>query len=308
MSMRAQWAIMVAGLVGLAGSAVVLHGQNPQTPAGAAPAAPAPAGAQILLAPGLREVPDYRNNVVIPTLGKLPEGMDPIFNGKDLTGWHISKTARHGLTPDFHAAHNMILGTQQPFGSGGLLLTDANYKDFELYFEAKPDWGCDSGVFFRTTENGAAYQITMDYLPGGSMGRLIGEGGITVTTGGGRGRAAGAAAAGTAAAPRAAGAPAPDAATAAQTGPGSSNDPGMKAWKPNEWNTVLIRVQGEVPHATVWINGTQVSDATDSENHAVGGMYNGPVALQVHGGGVRWQPGGFWRWRNIALKELKEKQ
>ena len=52
--------------------------------------------------------------------------------------------------------------------------------------------------------------------------------------------------------------------------------------------------------------GTQVpiSDATDSENHARGGMIEGPIAIQIHGGDVRWQPGGFWRWRNLAIKEL----
>jgi len=79
----------------------------------------------------------------------------------------------------------------------------------------------------------------------------------------------------------------------------------MQAWKPFDWNTVRVRVEGEVPHATVWINGVQVSDATDTANHALGGMLEGPIALQVHGGPVRWQPGSFWRWRNIGIKELK---
>jgi hypothetical protein len=34
-------------------------------------------------------------------------------------------------------------------------------------------------------------------------------------------------------------------------------------------------------------------------------MIDGPIALQIHGGPVRWQPGGFWRWRNIGIRELK---
>ena len=149
----------------------------------------APATPQIQLAPGLREVPDYRKLVVEPPAAKLPDGFTSIFNGRDLTGWHVSTTARHGVQPDFHVGHGMILGTQRPLGSGGLLLTDRKYRDFELYMEVKPDWGCDSGIFFRTTESGAAYQITMDYLPGGSMGRFIGEGGIQF--GAGRGAAPG---------------------------------------------------------------------------------------------------------------------
>lgn len=255
-------------------------------------AAQTPAIPNIQLGPGLREVPDYRKVTVDTPDQKVPEGFTPIFNGRDLSGWHVSKEARHGITPDFHVLHGMILGTQHPIGGGGLLLTDKKYRNFELYFEAKPDWGCDSGIFFRTTETGVAYQITMDYLPGGSMGRMIGEGGIQVGAGG-RGRGA--------AAP---GAPAPTPPPPPAT-PSESNDPGMKAWKPFDWNTVRIRVEGDIPHATVWINGVQVSDATDTANHALDGMIEGPIALQVHGGPVRWQPGNFWRWRNIGIRELK---
>ena len=270
-------------------AAVSLHAsQAPQAPpVGQAPAAPAPP--TILLAPGLREVPDYRNVNADPPPPLIPAGFTSIFNGKDQTGWHISKTARHGVNPDYHVAHGIILGTQRPLGSGGLLVTDKKYRNFELSMEVKPDWGNDSGVFIRTTETGLAYQITMDYLPGGSMGRFISEGGFQF--GAGRG-----------AAPAAAAAPAP--APPPQTGPGESSDPGMKAWKREDWNTVRIRVAGDVPHATVWINGQQVSDATDTENHAFNGMVEGPVAIQIHGGTVRWQPGGFWRWRNLAIKEL----
>ena len=270
-------------------AAVSLHAsQAPQAPpVGQAPAAPAPP--TILLAPGLREVPDYRNVNADPPPPLIPAGFTSIFNGKDLTGWHVSKTARHGVNPDYHVAHGMILGTQRPLGSGGLLVTDRKYRNFELSMEVKPDWGNDSGVFIRTTETGLAYQITMDYLPGGSMGRFISEGGFQF--GAGRG-----------AAPAAAAAPAP--APPPQTGPGESSDPGMKAWKREDWNTVRIRVAGDVPHATVWINGQQVSDATDTENHAFNGMVEGPIAIQIHGGTVRWQPGGFWRWRNLAIKEL----
>ena len=270
-------------------AAVSLHAsQAPQAPpVGQEPAAPAPP--TILLAPGLREVPDYRNVNADPPPPLIPAGFTSIFNGKDLTGWHISKTARHGVNPDYHVAHGIILGTQRPLGSGGLLVTDKKYRNFELSMEVKPDWGNDSGVFIRTTETGLAYQITMDYLPGGSMGRFISEGGFQF--GAGRG-----------AAPAAAAAPAP--APPPQTGPGESSDPGMKAWKREDWNTVRIRVAGDVPHATVWINGQQVSDATDTENHAFNGMVEGPIAIQIHGGTVRWQPGGFWRWRNLAIKEL----
>ena len=224
-----------------------------------------------------------------PRLRKIPDGFAPIFNGKDLTGWHISKEARHGVHAGLPRGARDDSRHAKPLGSGGLLITDRKYRDFELYLEVKPDWGCDSGVFFRTTETGVAYQVTMDYLPGGSMGRTIGEGGFQVGP----------------ARPAAATPAAPQAAPPPPATPGESTDAGMKAWKPFDWNTVRIRVEGDVPHTTVWINGVQISDATDTENHALGGMIEGPIAIQIHGGRVRWQPGGFWRWRNIGIRELK---
>ena len=30
--------------------------------------------------------------------GKIPDGFKPIFNGKDLTGWHVSRSNHHGTT------------------------------------------------------------------------------------------------------------------------------------------------------------------------------------------------------------------
>lgn len=262
-----------------------------QSPAAQVTAPTPPAQPTIELAPGLRPVPDYRAMNAAPEVPPLPEGFTSLFNGRDLTGWHISSTARHGLTPDFRVAHGVILGTQRPYGSGGILVTDRTFRNFEFYMEAKPDFGNDSGIFFRTTEAGAAYQITMDYLPGGSMGRFIAEGGITFSAAGAPG--------GGGQATASAGRGATTAGTAAQ-----AVDPGMALWKRDEWNTVRVRVVGDVPRATVWINGQQVSDAADSANHAVGGMVEGPIAIQVHGGTARWQPGGFWRWRNLAIKEL----
>jgi hypothetical protein len=267
--------VVVLGIAALAVTAG--PGSAQQAPATAPPPT-------IQLAPGLREVPDYRKVAAEPPAPAIPDGFTPIINGRDLAGWHISSAARHGVTPDFHVAQGMILGTPRPYGSGGLLLTDKAYRNFELYLEVKPDWGNDSGVFFRTTETGAAYQITMDYLPGGSMGRFIGEGGIQFGPG-----ASPAAGGGTASPP-------------AATRP--TEDPGMAAWKRDDWNSVRIRVAGDVPHATVWINGQQVSDATDSANHALNDVVEGPIAIQIHGGTARWQPGGFWRWRAIAVREL----
>jgi hypothetical protein len=246
---------------------------------------PQPQVPQIALSPGLTPSYDYSQFNAPARVVKVPEGFTPIFNGKDLSGWHASKTARHGHTPDYHVSQGVILATQQPVGRGGLLVTDKKYRNYELYAEAKADWGSDSGLFIRTTEEGAAYQITLDYLPGGAMGRVIQEGGLI-----GVGRPVGQAATASASA-------------AAPAGP-AAPDPGMSAWKHNDWNTIRVRVEGDVPHIQVWINGRQTADFTDTANHAVGGMVEGPFALQIHGGDHRWLPGNFWRWRNIGVREL----
>ena len=284
------------------------------------PAPPSPAGAQQQPAaasgPPTFFPPNFIGSAVAPPPVTVPDGFTPIFNGTTLSGWHVSRTNHHGRTPDFFVMHGAIVATQNPFGGGGILLTDKKYKNFELYMEVKPDWGCDSGIFLRSTESGAAYQVTMDFLPNGGMGSVIGEGGMTGVGGRGRAGGPGAGARGTPPAAGAAGAanaqaPAGRGTAAASQGPppgfGQGNQadrPWVKAWKRDEWNAVRVRMEGEVPHVQVWFNDVQITDFTDVANNAIGGITEGPIAIQVHGGPTRWVQGGFWRWRNLGVKEL----
>ena len=156
--MRGKLIFVVAAGVALAVT-VPMQGAQPQAQRGAgaatAPAVPPP---------------------IAPPKPFVPDGFTPLFNGQNLDGWHVSKTNHHGTTPDYHVLHGMIVATQSPFGQGGILLTNKKYKNVELYTEVKPDYGCDSGLFFRSNEAGDAYQVTMDYLPGGSIGGIYGEG------------------------------------------------------------------------------------------------------------------------------------
>src|SRR5215510_16232685 len=122
------------------------------------------------------KIPGFIGKELQPPKMTVPEGFTPIFNGKDLTGWHVSKTNHHGITPNYYVQQGMILGTQRPLGSGGILLTDKKYKNVEIYMEVKPDWGCDSGLFLRSDDAGNAYQVTLDYLPSGAIGAMYGEG------------------------------------------------------------------------------------------------------------------------------------
>jgi Domain of Unknown Function (DUF1080) len=215
---------------------------------------------------------------------RVPDGFTPIFNGTDLTGWHVSRTNHHGTTPEFRVVHGVIVGTQHPRGKGGILLTDRKYKDVELYVEIKPDWGCDSGLFLRSSEAGEAYQVTLDYLAGGSMGGIYGER-LTGVRGSRGTRESG----------------------DAKMLPGGPTIPWQDAWKREAWNSVRARIEGDVPHIMVWINDQLVTDFTDTANHAANGATDGMLAIQMHFTNEktnRWVDAGFWRWRVIAVKEL----
>lgn len=204
----------------------------------------------------------------------LPRGFTPIYDGRSLTGWHASTGTVHGATPDFRIVNGILVGTQDGNQEGGVLLTDRVYRDVEVFMDVKPDWGCDSGLFLRSSEAGEAYQVMLDYLPGGSMGGIYGEGlnGVTFDDEDRTRRA------------------------------------WAKAWHREEWNTVRARIEGDVPHIMVWFNDRLVTDFTDSANHAAHGAGGGMIGIQVHRNdpsSMRWVPGGFWRWRTIAVKALR---
>ena len=154
----------------------------------------------------------------------------------------------------------------------------------------KPDWGCDSGLFLRSSEAGEAYQVTLDYLPGGGMGGIYGEGAQRRH----QRQRAGRGTAGLTPEQRAEQARARGAVW-------------QKAWKREAWNSVRARIEGDVPQIKVWINDQLVTDFKDTANHAANGATEGMIAIQMHFSDPktpRWVDGGFWRWRVIAVKEL----
>lgn len=187
-----------------------------------------------------------------------------VFNGTDLSGWHISQVNHHGKTSGWAVERQAITGTQDRPGHGGILLTDRQYKNFEVSLEINPDYGCDSGLFLRATEKGEAYQVLLDYLDGGAVGGVYGE------------RLQGV----------------------------QSFAPAWQEWfKRGEWNHLRARIEGDTPHIQVWMNGMKITDWTDTANHLPGGATSGAVAVQVHAGN-RWVPGGKHRFRNISIREL----
>jgi hypothetical protein len=199
----------------------------------------------------------------------IPAGFTSIFDGKDTAGWHISQTNHHGNSQGWSVKDGVLMATQDRPGNGGILLTDKKYRDFEVSLEVNPDWGCDGGLFLRSNEAGDAYQVMLDYLEGGSVGGIYGEGLEGVVS--------------------------------------KATPEYVKYWKKGEWNHVRARIEGDVPHIQVWLNGTQLVDWKDTANHLKGGATDGMIALQMHMSNdkmPRWKPGGYHRFRNIAVKEL----
>jgi MYXO-CTERM domain-containing protein len=167
-------------------------------------------------------------------------------------------------------------------------MTDKAYKDVEVVFEVKIDWGCDSGFFFRTTAGARAYQVTVDHLAESGVGTIYGEGFAQdvrdipyfLTDNGN------------------AAVPAPD------MTPSFDLSQWPTIWHPTEFNEIRARIEGNPPHIQVWISDLKVMDFTDqmlrSEVDA-----QGPLAIQVHSG-TRWIEDGSVSYRNIRVKDLTE--
>jgi Domain of Unknown Function (DUF1080) len=207
---------------------------------------------------------------------RLPKGFTPLFNGKNLDGWHVSRTSHQGTTPDFFVRNGVLTGMQRPYGQGGVLLTNKKYKSFELYIEIKLDSFCNGGIFLRSTESGQAYQVELAE-PGGT-GDLFGE-------------------------------------RLAISKPAKATDK-QKVWKPNGWNAFRIRMEGAVPRVSLWINGRHMWTVTEPANDFTAGATEGLIGLQVHWSAPyqaavaefdmsgSWRPGGAHHFRNIGIKVL----
>ncbi|WP_346236625.1 DUF1080 domain-containing protein [Niabella insulamsoli] len=78
----------------------------------------------------------------------------PLFNGKDLTGWkQLNGKAK------YHVADGAIVGTTKLGEPNSFLVTEKDYGDFVLEFEFKVDSTMNSGVQFRSLS-------TPDYMKG----------------------------------------------------------------------------------------------------------------------------------------------
>lgn len=237
-----------------------------------------------------------------------------LFNGSDLAGWHKPpKRIGHGTGGHWFVKDSVLSGEQDPPGSGngGILLSDRKFGDFDLELEMNPDWGPDSGVFFRCTEEGHGFQMYVDYHDNGNVGHLRGEMpgafalmpfkifGATDKTGKLTGLTTG-----------------PDPRVAKWPADVYRHictpEAFLKVWKLNDWNHCRLKCVGKYPRVNVWINGLHLCD-WDGATCTLPGydrerVFNilgrsGSIGLQVHGG-KSWPDGAQVHWRKLRVTEL----
>lgn len=208
-----------------------------------------------------------------------PPGFKPLFNGKDLAGWHygdtfdprvlaaMSEEKRNAQLDKWRKdseKHWSVQGDEiVNDGKGAYLTTDKNYGDIELMIEYKMTPRSDSGIYLRGCPQ---VQIWDKDDPGNQKnGSDKGSGGLWNNSAGAPGK-----------------------------------DPLVLADKPiGEWNKFRIVQVGE--RVSVWLNDKLVVDHARMENYFEKDRGNplprtGPIQLQTHGGEIRW--------RNLFVREI----
>jgi hypothetical protein len=277
-------------------------------------------------------------------------GFTPLFNGRDLTGWFATPRSYEQLWPGGPSIHEAypgffpldyneqaaqhpavwtvedgaIAGRQDSPGSGwgGYLVSERKYADFELIFEANPDWPADTGLMLRKRAHSFhGVQVLLDHRQSGSIGGFYGNG-----------------ISGFHAVPFALDAVYDSAGRAVglrEDDPATSVEPFSKAkrdlltqaagvdeflavWRFGGWNEFRVRIVGAKPAVTVWINGLKVAAidlstlvAPNYDADAIAALLGreGHIAFEVHDNdGLlkegRWGRDAACRWRKIRIKEL----
>jgi 3-keto-disaccharide hydrolase len=191
---------------------------------------------------------------------KMPaeEGFVPVFNGKDLSGWHglvENPVARSKMKPEELAlkqaeADKKVAGNWTVKdgciwfnGSGDNLCSVKEYADFEMLVDWKISKGGDSGIYLRGSP-----QVQIWDTSRVEAGAQVGSGGLYNN----------------------------------QKNP---SKPLKVADNPvGEWNTFRILMIGE--KVSVWLNGELVVDNVTMENYwdrSIPIFPAGPIELQAHG-------------------------
>jgi len=227
---------------------------------------------------------------------KSSDGFVSIYDGKTLSGWHVSTKTGHSRASKnvtggkWVVEDGAIVGSQDIPGNGGIIITDEQFGDFEVKLEMKNDFGPDSGLFLRSTEDGKAWQAMIDYHSGGNLMGIYGEGL------GGK--------------PHVRNYSFKDKVTEISDKPTGEPSVALPVlpdawpyfWRHGQWNELRARIVNNPPHITTWINGVKIMEWQEKE---VRHPAKGGIALQVHGGGDHTKE--FVRYRNIQVKRLEPK-
>lgn len=217
-------------------------------------------------------------------------GFMPIFDGKTLSGWHVSAQSGHSGQSKHKSGgrwvvqDGAIVGSQDIPGNGGIILTDRPFGNFEVALEMNNDFVPDSGLFLRSTEKGQAYQYMIDYHAGGNLAGIYGEG----LSGNIHQRNFDFLEKVTDIKPDDCPFPLPVK---------PADWPAF--WRHGDWNELRARIVGNPPKITTWINRVRFMEFEDREKRHPD---TGGIALQVHGGGDTTKH--FVRYRNIRVKLL----
>lgn len=219
-----------------------------------------------------------------------------LTDGATLNGWHVSAASGHSRTSSNKSGGRWVIedgaitGSQDVPGNGGLIVTDEQFTDFEVSVEMKNDFGPDSGLFLRSTEDGKAWQAMIDYHSGGNLMGVYGEGL------GGK--------------PHVRNYSFTDKVTEITTKPTGEPpiplavlpDAWPQFWRHGQWNELRARIVSNPPEITTWINGVKIMEWKEAE---VRHQEKGHIALQVHGGGDHTKE--FVRYRNVRVRTVEKK-
>ena len=203
-----------------------------------------------------------------------PAGFTPLFNGKDLAGWHgynphsITKLTGEKkdamlakMREEFPQHWSVKDGELFNPGTGAYATTDKEYGDIELVLEYNMAPKGDSGVYLRAVPQVQIWDPTDEKAF--KHGAQLGSGALWNNSPGKPGK-----------------------------------DPLVLADKPaGEWNTLRVVMVGS--RVSVWLNGKQTVDHAILENYydrKAAIPAKGPICLQTHGAAIRW--------RNIAVREI----
>jgi len=203
-----------------------------------------------------------------------PAGFTPLFNGKDLAGWHgynphlVAKLTGEKkdamlakMREEFPQHWSVKDGEILNPGTGAYATTDKDYADFELLLEYNMAPKGDSGVYLRAVPQVQIWDPTDE--KSFKHGCQLGSGALWNNSPGKPGK-----------------------------------DPLVLADKPaGEWNTLRVVMTGS--RVSVWLNGKQTVDHAILENYydrKAAIPAKGPICLQTHGASIRW--------RNVAVREI----